>query len=255
MTRDVVRSLNHTELLFCEWNAQRLSVSLDESTGRYLSAQETLPGGYGGAAFRSFCDISYQLFRTLVDDSPKELVEAYQFHSSLHFMRMLSYQDPLIDDQDVIFQNLKQLRRVNILDFGCGLAHYSRALAEQLMTRGIEVALVLADIPTIRQEFLAWVVGRIGLPFRFVDCTTKQLNVGTGFDVCVATEVFEHLYDPLHCLNVLHASLNSRAFLLTNLADHKLEFMHVTPNLLRLREQMAEWGYVQLRPYRIYQKP
>ena len=149
------RPLTETQLSFVAWNAEKLNISQDESLSRYRDSLAAFPDGHAGRQYWAFNDKSYQVFRVFFDDTPGEIHAAYQFHAHMHFLRMLSYPDPKIHDSDLP-SLLNKRREVSILDFGCGLAHFSRALARWLRNRGTEVTLTLADIPTTRKEFLVW---------------------------------------------------------------------------------------------------
>jgi SAM-dependent methyltransferase len=146
---------------------------------------------------------------------------------------------------------------LRILDFGCGLAQNSRALAKLCRARGQQVQrLVLADIPTLRREFLIWVGHQTKLPVEILDCTSAcPLPPLPHSNVVVATEVFEHLYEPLRYLIAFHEALEPGGYLYTQVADHRPEFMHVSPNLAAVRQKLAQLNYQELYPHQLYQKP
>src|SRR5690349_15245886 len=62
--------LTPTQELFCEWNAERLQIPLEESRQRYIDSWRSIRGGHSGEEFRWFCDLSYKLFSPLYDDTP-----------------------------------------------------------------------------------------------------------------------------------------------------------------------------------------
>jgi SAM-dependent methyltransferase len=241
-------------LSFVAWNAERLNISRDECLSRYKDSLAAFPDGHAGRQYRAFNDKSYQVFRVFFDDTPMEIHAAYQFHAHMHFLRMLSYPDPEIHDSD--FPSFLSKRSdVSILDFGCGLAQFSRALAKLLRNRGIEVTLTLADIPTIRKEFLVWLLKDEGIQFQFLDCTPEQpIPALPASDVCFATEFFEHVHAPMAFLDAFDGSLRHGGLLVTNLGMHKAEFMHVHPNLDGLRQELAKRGYAEVKDLKIYRK-
>src|SRR3546814_2784054 len=63
----------------------------------------------------------------------------------------------------------------------------------------------------------------------------------------IANVVFEHLHDPVGTFRCLDAALEPGGFLLTNVADHQSEFMHVSPDLGALRQCIAQRRYVELK--------
>lgn len=154
---------------FCEWNAERLGISLESSKRRYLHSLAAIPGGPRGVEFQLFNEISHELFRPFADDSPGEVAEAY----CLHFLMMLGYDEPVWSPEDPIVQGLPTEGSVSILDYGCGLAQASRGLAALLRDRGQPVSLALVDLPTIRKPFLAWMGERMGIAVNSLDVTPE----------------------------------------------------------------------------------
>lgn len=248
--------LNQTQAWFCDWNAERLGISVEDSRRRYAESWQALRGGHGGPEFRGYCVLSHTLFRVFYDDNPGEVFAAYRFHGPMHFLRMLSYAEPDWADDDPVVAHLRTCPDPSILDFGCGLAQRSRGLALKLQADGQTVGLDLVDIPTERKAFLLWLGGRLGIPTTFADCTPEAPIPPLGpCDACIATEVFEHLHAPLAYLEAMHAALRPGGLLVTNIADQKPEYMHVSPDLSGLRARLAELGYAELTPTRLYRKP
>jgi 2-polyprenyl-3-methyl-5-hydroxy-6-metoxy-1,4-benzoquinol methylase len=248
--------LTATQELFCEWNAERLHISLHESRKRYIDSWTSIRGGHAGEEFRWFCDLSYKLFNPLYDDSPQEVMATYEFYGPLHFLRMLSYEEPQWAPDDPILTHLPSRSTIRILDFGCGLAHASRSLATTLSKMGRSVELALADIPTLRKPFLVWMGTRTGVPTTFLDCTDETpVPPLPPCEFCVATNVLEHLERPLEYLNAFDAALQPGGLLWTDVADHNREFMHISPSLGVVRERIDALGYEPVVPFRLYRKP
>ena len=247
--------LTRTQELFCLWNAERLRISPAESQRRYVDSWKSIRGGHKGDEFVWFSNLSYQIFRVLYADLPGELIATYQFYGPLHFLRMLSYDEPKWDDKHPLVAHLPERSRIRILDFGCGLAPGSRSLADKLRERGCDVDLFLADIPTVRKPFLLWMGERTGFPPVFIDCTEQvPIPALPPCDVCVATNVFEHLVQPLEHLDAFDRALQPGGLLWTDIADHRPEFMHVTPSLQVLRERLEQLGYETIVPNHVYRK-
>src|SRR3546814_5179917 len=84
----------------------------------------------------------------------------------------------------------------------------------------------------------------MGLACETLACTRARPLPGfPPADAVVATEIFEHLHDPLPALERLDAALRPGGVMLTNVGDHEEEFMHVSPDLGRLRARLAALGY------------
>jgi|SRR5665213_2113253 len=255
-TRNPISQLSRTQEYFVEWNAERLGISAAESRTRYVQSWNAVPGGHNGKAFEKFHGQCYDLFKVFADDSPKEVIEAYQLHGVVHFLTMLTYPEPQWSSQDIIVKQFREKSSISILDFGCGLAQHSRTLAEYLRGRGLEVSVVLADIPTIRKDFLIWWGKRCSIPLMFLDCTTAHpIPDVPAVDLCFALEFFEHVYDPVAYFTRIDAALNSQGVLVTNFSDHHKEFMHVSPKLASLREAVRACRYDEIFANFIYRKP
>jgi len=247
--------LGFTQQMFVEWNADRLKISVDESRTRYFDSWAALKNGHSGTEYRDFDLLCNRLLRVFYEDGEKETFESHQFYGAIHFLRMLSYPEPQWTFNDPVIQVLKSYSDVSILDFGCGLAQQSRGLAHYLSRGGAKVHVVLADIPTVRKEFLIWLGKRTGIPTTFLDCTAeKPIPELPQCEVCFATEFFEHVHDPLRYFEAIHFALRNDALLVTNISDHEKEFMHVSPNLECLRSRMRALGYLELRPNTLFKK-
>jgi len=247
--------LNGTQQIFIDWNARRLGLTQDQSFIRFRDSWNRFEGGYGGAAFREFNVMAHDAFQVLYGDEPNEVLESYQVFAPLHFLRMLSYPEPRITAENLVVRQLGDVDEVNILDFGCGLAQQSRALAQFLRGQGRRVMLYLADIPTIRKDFMLYLCERTGIDAVFLDCTAAApIPEIPPHQLCIATEFFEHVYDPVRYFEAINAQMANRGLLVTNSANHNREFMHVTPDLAALREAIAAAGFEALKESRIYLK-
>ena len=249
--------LTETQRLFVEWNATRLGIPVEQSLERYLDSWSAIRGGHRKQAYTDFCEASYRVFRPFHDDSPAEIYDAYRFHAPLHFLRMLSKEEPSWPDDHPVLRGVAGRDRVRILDYGCGLAQRSRTLAAALRARGQTVDLALADVATLRKPFLLWLCERTGLPVAFLECSESEPvpKLPDAVDVCIANDVFEHLHDPLPVLDAMLCALAPGAFLLTDLAQHVGGYMHVSPSLGALRERLAERGFREVRARRLYRAP
>jgi SAM-dependent methyltransferase len=183
-------------------------------------------------------------------------MEAYRLHGPVHFLTMLTYPEPKWFDEDFIVKYFRGRADLGILDFGCGLAQQSRTLAEFLVAKGIEVRLTLADISTIRKEFLLWWGKRTGMPVTFLDCTPNSVIPSLPpIDLCFALEFFEHVYDPLAYFKQIDQSLTPGGLLVTNISDHHKDFMHVSPELATLRKAVKLRRYQEVLNNFIFSKP
>jgi SAM-dependent methyltransferase len=245
-----------TQEYFVEWNAERLGLSLMESRARYVQSWNAIPNGHSGREFEDFHGRCYELFKVFADDSPKEVIDAYKLHGCVHFLNMLTYPEPEWFEEDAIVKRLLGRSSVTILDFGCGLAQHSRTLAEFLRDKGMQVSVVLADIPTVRKDFLLWWGKNCAVPLTFLDCTLERpIPDLPPIDVCFALEFFEHVYDPVGYFTSIDRALTRAGMLATNMSDRHKEFMHVSPKLGPLRQAVEACRYEEILTNFIYQKP
>ncbi|MEQ8276954.1 MAG: class I SAM-dependent methyltransferase [Deltaproteobacteria bacterium] len=247
-------SLNRWQEAFIRWNAARLDITEEESRQRYLASAAAAEGGHAGREFRKHCETAHEVFRVLWSDTQHEVLDAYRFHAPMHFLRMIAYTEATWADDDPIVQAIdRNSDDFTIVDYGCGLAQKSINLARRHPDRA---HLFLVDIPTIRREFLAWYAADLGIPCEFGDVSEDHpIPELPQHDVCIAEQVFEHIYNPGEVFEVIHAALRPGGYLQTNVADHKEEFMHVTPKLEALRERIRALGYEALVPDRLFRKP
>jgi hypothetical protein len=129
------------------------------------------------------------------------------------------------------------------------------SLADRLRSLGVEPTLVLADIPTLRFDFLTWLVEQWGFDARLRACTPEApVPALEPCDVLIAREFFEHVYDPVAYLDQFDTYVQPGGFVVTNVADHHSEFMHVSPDLHALRARFGELGYRDIARNKVLQK-
>jgi len=251
----IPKVLTNTQHLFLRWNAERLNISLEESQKRYFASWSAISGGHSGSDYRSLNVLSHNVYQVLYGDTPQELYTSYAFYGPMHFLRMLSYAEPKWTSDDPIIVHLGDYSTVDIVDYGCGLAQRSRALASYLKETGKKVRLFLVDIPTIRKEFLLWLGTQTGIETIFLDCSSQTpMPELPKCDICFATEFFEHVYDPIRYFNHIHDALRQNGIIVTNVRDHQKEFMHVTPNLGAVRERIRLLEYQVIEEDQIFRK-
>jgi hypothetical protein len=247
--------LTDTQRMFIEWNAERLGVSEAESARRFASSMAAVKDGHSGSEYSSFCKVSYEIYQVFNNDSAREIYDSYRIHGPMHFLRMLGYKEPVWSEEDAIVRKLLGRSHVDILDYGCGLAQRSRSLATFLARKGVAVSLHLADIPTIRKEFLLWLGKKSGISIAFLECTAeKPIPDLPASELVFANDFFEHVFDPILYFERFHASLKSGGLIEANIDDQEEGYMHVSPNLGKVREKIRAYGYKELSKFRLYEK-
>lgn len=249
--------LSDTQEKFIEWNALRLNIPRETARERYLESLSAFPDGHGGEKYKEFCNLSYRVFGGLYGDTEAEIFSSYPFYGPLHMLRFLSYPEKNIYTANTDFIGLlKERTEITILDFGCGLAHESRGMARAFLELNKPCRLLLADIPTIRKDFALYLCRQAGIDAAFFDCRAEMpVPAFPKYDLLVATEIFEHVYDPVKYFEALNANLNKGGLIYTNVSDHHREFMHVSPNLEKLRTHIIASGFQEIRDHTLFQKP
>jgi len=254
-SRHSISEPTRTQDYFVAWNAERLGITIAQSHARYVQSWNAIPNGHSGRAFGKFHGHCYDVFKVFADDGPNEVMDAYKVHGYVHFLTMLTYPEPLWFDDDAIVKRFRDQKEISILDFGCGLAQQSRTLAEYLRAKGLQVRLTLADIPTVRTDFLIWWGNKTGIPTTFLECTTSRpIPELPSIDLCFALEFFEHVYDPVGYFAHINRAMAETGMLVTNMGDHHNDFMHVSPKLGALRQAVHASGYQEILANFIYQR-
>jgi len=87
-------------------------------------------------------------------------------------------------------------------------------------------------------------------------CTPAEpLPALPPLDLCITTEVFEHLHDPIASLEATHKALKPSGFLYAGIHDLWPEFMHVSPDLSTCRDRLEMVRYDEVTPSLIFRKP
>lgn len=233
--------LNRVQLGFIAWNAERLKIPQEDSMRRYLKAQQDIKRGHGGHAFRMIIEQQYHLLNSFAGDSRREVYDAYRIHAPLQTLRFVSYGVTARYPKKLpplLLSNASLPRAPGeplvIVEFGAGLGHTSLSLAEELrVAAGMPIELHLYDIATPRFELLKYLCVRDSLPCVLHDASAGPVRLPPRAHCVIAQEVVEHLYaDELQRLqDELLRSLVTGGVLVTNLIDHKQEFMHVAPQV------------------------
>jgi len=249
------RTLDTWQQAFCEWNAERLGIGLPESISRFKQSWAAIKDGHRGRPFKLFVQIQQDVLQPFYGNRQDEILNTYAAHAGIQFLRRLAQRVPVWPEHAPELRPVFQQPTAIIADFGCGLAQTSISLAQFLQGQGRSPELFLADLPLMHKDFLQWFCRSLKLPMTFGDCTAAQpIPKLPMCDVLIVREVFEHLHDPLRYLEALAAVIKPGGFLLTNLSDHEVEFLHVSPTLAPLREFLRTQGWRELRSRVLYQK-
>ncbi len=249
------RALDTWQKAFCEWNAERLGIGLDESIDRFKHSWAAIKGGHSGRLFKLFVQLQQDVLQPFHGNREGEILGTYAAHAGIQFLRRLAQRVPVWPEHAPELRPIFDQANPVIADFGCGLAQTSISLAKYLHDQGRSPQLFLADLPLMHKDFLQWFCRRLKLPMTFGDCTAAEpIPNLPACDVLIVREVFEHLHKPLEYLEALAAVIKPGGFLFTNVSDHEVEFLHVSPTLAPLREFLRQDRWRELRTNVLYQK-
>lgn len=122
-----------------------------------------------------------------------------------------------------------------ILDYGCGLAYTSFELGRLVE----DCRFVLADVDCLGLRFTADRFAKHGLTVETVIVSEAEPYPALPeHDLCIATDVMEHLWQPLEAYAQIARSLRAGGVLFGQFHDFKPGFWHVSADLAPLRARL-----------------
>jgi SAM-dependent methyltransferase len=234
---------------FAEFVAVNRGIDASRALELVSRAEGQFLGGWGGQDYRRFTELALETFRPLYDEtSDAELIRTYQFHGPVDFLRMIGYSIPTLQDIGPIIKRLAGNSKVEILDYGCGLAHRTFAVARYLLTRNVDVKLTFVDIQRdLHFDFLNFLCRKHGINHDFIEITAEELYPPLpAHDYSDNVSVLEHIRDPLAVIENTNRSLRPGGVFLAAIEDEIEEMMHISPNLKAVRDRLAALGYIQV---------
>ena len=231
----------------------------------------------------------FRMDRDITDEI--SAVDAYQFYSFMHLLRYLSYSYPKVTT-DYLHETIKLIKKgrlkevfifggrkiagkfrkpapkdhaesmslaqtlINhitgdpvVVDYGCGLGYISLEIGQCEK----KAKIYLVDIECLVLEFAEYRLGKNG-----IDAATIPVNKDNLYpklpqhNICIATEVMEHVCQPVFAYQNIRESMETGGILYGNFEDHEAGMFHVSPDLQELRDKLSE-NYKQIGP-RTYKK-
>jgi ubiquinone/menaquinone biosynthesis C-methylase UbiE len=151
--------------------------------------------------------------------APGELAAAYErtaFHYTVMLMLGMHRGEWLAPFREDIIAHAQGRSGFRVLDYGCGVSDMGMALAQD----GADVT--IADLAGRKLDFAAWRFSVRGLKCQILPVTDTEhfpaLPQG-GYDLVIATEILEHVRDPLALLKLLTGSLKPGGLFFCTLED------------------------------------
>jgi 2-polyprenyl-3-methyl-5-hydroxy-6-metoxy-1,4-benzoquinol methylase len=150
--------------------------------------------------------------------SPSELMDSYrrtEFHYTANLMLSMDRAEwliPFIPDLKVLMAN-KQIR---VLEYGCGVSDFGLLLA------GLGAKVTILDLDTRRLQFARWryeVRGFSCETIRVENTESLPTLPPAAFDLVIATEILEHVRNPLALLKSLTSSLAPEGFFFCSMGN------------------------------------
>jgi len=264
--------LNEVEEDFIEFLVQRDGATEEEVRRSFLELKGKFE--FDGKAYRNLCTDFLDLHSILYNkDDERHLVRLYRRIELLSVLRFISY-SYMMDkrpphrleksvkrlfrkEEHPIDLNMTKRERMAdearflveqaggrpvVVDYGCGLAYMSFQIAE--MYPGAAVHLV--DIDTLNLRFAEYRFRKRGVEVNVITVSEDELYPALPeHDICIATEVVEHVREPLTLYGNITSSLKPGGVLLGDFSDHEPDRYHVSHRLGELREKVrAEYREV-----------
>jgi len=212
------------------------TLGLDGVSSAYLKRMQVRPGSVYGDRFkelkqfwrvsnvdciRFFLQNGWPFSRDLQDNlmkkfegrvAPDELMESYR-RTEFHYTAILTlsmdraeWLIPFLPDLELLTSH----KHIRVLEYGCGVSDFGLLLA------GLGAEVTILDLHTRRLQFAQWRYERRGL-----SCSTVQVDntesqpilPRDAFDLVIATEILEHVRNPLTLLKQLTGALSPDGFL------------------------------------------
>jgi SAM-dependent methyltransferase len=195
-------------------------------------------GDMGAFALQTLLQGKLGSYRAMLRDKLRPSTEKDQ-RSSLYYKQTAAHIRTFIPE-DLI-----------IVDYGCGLGHLSFELAQ----KNPRTKVYLVDIDCLTLEFAAYRFRQAQIDVEVIPIShTTLYPMLPKHNLCIATEVMEHLKEPLTAFRNISTNLAPNGILYGTFSDHHAELFHVSTDLQTLRAAIAE-QYTQLRPLMYRKRP
>jgi 2-polyprenyl-3-methyl-5-hydroxy-6-metoxy-1,4-benzoquinol methylase len=134
-----------------------------------------------------------------------------------------------------------------VVDYGCGPGFISFALSKKIKEKsGLAPVTYLVDIDTLVLDFTKFRFTKYNLPIEVIKIDNNDRYPELPkHEICIATEVLEHVLEPAKVAQNICVSLASEGLLYGSMDDHGAHTFHISPNLEKVRKTLEENGLVQ----------
>ncbi len=267
--------MNKIEEDFIEFICRKRNRPYKEVKRIYLSTKNRFQ--FSSSNYRKLTDTIHNLFKIYYGDKNEtELIDSYKFNALMHLFRFISYSYPpkkVKDNMDYLgslkkgifgallsfkkrkilgedtttitngFSSIAKLlvEKINkapiVVDYGAGLGYISFEIGMLNESSCIH----LIDIDCLILEFAEFRFKKHDIKVEIVKVSKDNIYPKLPkHNICIATEVMEHVMQPLKVYKNIKDSLEVGGIIYGNFEDHKEEMFHVSPNLSEIRCRLNE---------------
>ena len=257
-------NLNQVEKDFIEFTSKKRKRPYEEMADIYLSTKNRFE--FSSFEYRKLNEDIHNLFKIIYNDkNEEELIDSYKFHALMHLFRFISYSYPqnqvqrkgifgkLLNFKKEKFQTTKTMdskffgivkllvektkKTPIVVDYGCGLVYVSF----EISTFEKKSKIYLVDVDCLTLEFAEFRFKKRGVNVKIIPVSKDNIYPKLPkHNICIATEIMEHIIQPLKVYQNIWDSLEVGGIIYGNFEDHKKEMFHVSPNLSELRCRLRE---------------
>lgn len=135
-----------------------------------------------------------------------------------------------------------------VIDYGCGPGFISFALSKKIKEEEKRtITTYLVDIDTLVLDFTKFRFEKNSLPFEVITIDENNMYpVLPPHDICIATEVLEHVPKPEVVAEHIAKSLQKGGVLYGSMNDHNAHAFHISPDLAKTRDAIKQNGLTQI---------
>lgn len=247
------------EQSFIRFISGQNSQSIEKTKKAYLNLKDRYT--FSSKEYRVLCENVHSLYEMFYANADEQgLIEAYKKLEYLHVFRHMSYAFPI--KESFIKRIKKYLKSLNnhrvldespfesllkilheqketipiVVDYGAGLGHLSYKIGH--LFNGSKIYLV--DIDSIILRFAEFYFNEMHLDIHTIKVDASNLYpILPACNVCICSEVLEHVRDPRLVFDNINSSLQRGGLLYGNFEDHLDEFLHVSTDLGDIRAELS----------------
>jgi len=241
--------LNPLENQFINFISIRKNKSIESMRIAYIETKNKF--NFSDRRYRQYAVDFHDLHKIMTgDDSDAEIIESMKFFDLLHTFRFLAYE--FKENSKVKELAKKIITYVDnpiVLDYGCGLGCVTNKICEIKP----DTKVFLLDINCLSLDFAEYRFQDNGFNVTKIPVDVQNIYPTLPMhNICIATEVMEHVKNPLLAFKNINDSMVQGGILYGNFKNHTKELFHVSCDLKELRteidkyfDNIGKWTYIK----------